>query len=66
MDYLFTEKDTIIWMCFIVYAAMAFLQFQKMIIVDRASDVVDIRQGIWLCVRVIFILPLLWTVNFLT
>lgn len=66
MDYLFTEKDTIIWLCFVVYAGMAFLQFQKIMIFDRFSDAVNVRTGIWLCVRVFFLLPLLWTVSYLT
>jgi hypothetical protein len=64
MDYLFTKQDTVLVLCFLVYAGLTFFQLQKMLVLSKFGQFVSPRKSLWLVARVVLILPLLWTVKY--
>ncbi|MGF1542754.1 MAG: hypothetical protein ACFCU5_20330 [Pleurocapsa sp.] len=66
MDYLFTERDTVLVFSFLVYGGLAFFQLQKMLILSQFGQSFSVYQSIWIVGRTILVIPLLWTVKCLT
>lgn len=64
MDYLFTQQDTVIVFCFLVYAGLTFVQLQKMLVLSQFGQPVSPGRSLWLIARVVLILPLLWTAKY--
>ncbi|MBE9170075.1 hypothetical protein IQ238_21985 [Pleurocapsales cyanobacterium LEGE 06147] len=64
MNYLFTEQDTVLVLCFLVYAGLTFVQLQKMLVLSQLGRSISPRRSLWLVARVVLILPLLWTVKY--
>ncbi len=64
MNYLFTKQDTVLVLCFLVYAGLTFFQFQKMLVLSQFGQSISPSRSLWLVARVVLILPLLWTVKY--
>jgi hypothetical protein len=65
MDYLFTERDTVLVFSFLIYGGLAFLQLQKMLILSRLGQSFSIYKSLWIVGRTILAIPLLWTFKYL-
>jgi hypothetical protein len=65
MDYLFTKQDTVIVLCFLIYAGFGFIQLQKMLILKQLGQSFSLYKSIWIVSRTILAIPVFWTVKYL-
>lgn len=65
MNYLFIKQDTVLILCFLVYAGFGFIQLQKMLIIKQLGQSFSLYRSIWIVSRTILALPLFLIVKYL-
>lgn len=63
MDYLFTERDTALLVSYLVYATASFIQLQKIVIANQLGQSIPALRSIWIIIRTVIFLPLLWMIR---
>ena len=64
MDYLFTEKDTVLFLLVLVYVGFTFVKLIKIALSNQLERSFSGFKSMWLVVRFVFVLPLLWTFSY--
>ena len=64
MNYLFTQQYTIVFFCVLIYIGLTLVQFLKTVMATQLDQSISPEKSLWFVARVVFILPLLWTVKY--